>query len=995
MTWTTRGALRSALLALAVLAPTTSAAPPTAVITAPSHVSPTNASTIDVVVTFSEKVSGFGDTGIPTELTITGGSFVLRSFYTSDGGTVYHLKVTPSSTHVTITVVATAGAGTSVATGEASVQSAPFELVYDAVKPSVRFDPAPSSAPSRVNPVRFTLTWDEPVTGFDAAPGWLTRVAVNGGNVLASSVVNATSYALDVAPTPGAKTGSITITVAAGAATDLAGNVADEIVYTHAYDYEAPSPSITTSLATPTRTSPIPVTIEWKEAVTPDITVADVVMTGPGTVQNFRKASTGRFELDLVPTISQADLQVSVKAGAVADSAGNANDGAALLPVKYDTVPPAADAVGVLGGKTPTNQNPIVVVFNFSETVTQFSAAGVEVMAGGGVVTGTKSVSAQSDVFHAYVAAPANSTLGTIAVRLADQAVIDLAGNRNGVGQVVSVPYDYTRPNLTMRVANGSEAISRTPGKPVVIEISSDETLAADLTAAGVVGRRAVTTAASPLRTVTSRRTFEVGFLPGDPSPGQGQGEAAAIVLVNAVSDLAGNLNTRTEFTFQYDFQPPKPTISMADANATRTARIVVPFVLDFGEAVNLRSAPEAGRLRVAFFKPNATAAEIAATTWTVAALSDAVDAAAAAASGVAVKRTGPGRFGVNVTVPVATVGKLVRVAVHVQPGCVTDLAGHLSEEASFDTAVTHDSKPPVVTFVSEDNWRVTNTNPVSFTFETDEPVTGLSSADVEVFGGDLVSGSFKVVQSSPVPALMASVGGAGASDAAAIAAGMVQGTGTWARRFTFSVVPYAAKGSVTVDVRRRAGRDQAGVDVGAAVRQTLAYDYVRPRVNISEVTATAELIAYLGGYKQPADARKTIAVIEAAFDEPVEKVNSSIATVTRADGFLAGGAGGVVYSPAKVVAGTAVGNFTAGTASRRWVFMVRLDTAAATVKLGNAAGLDIAGNPSMAAGQTVKLPSALTATSGAGRDGRGGGVWAVVRTTALAAACALAVLRR
>lgn len=646
--------------------------------------------------------------------------------------------------------------------------------------------------------------------------------------------------------------------------------------------------------------------------------------------------------------------------------------------------------------------------------MSQFSPGGVTVVSGWGNVTEVASASAVSDRFLAYVATPMNTSAGTVQVQLAAQAVSDLAGNTNVVGSVISVPYDYSKPALTMRLAaNSTETIAKTPGLPVVVEIESDEALAADLAAADVLGRRAVTaTTAAPFRTVTSKRSYAVGFLPGDPSPGRGQGEAAAVVVVGAVADIAGNRNARTEFTFRYDFVPPAPTMTMSDGGAERTARTVVPFVLDFGEEVTLPSASSAGQLRLAYFAHDASDAEIAAAAaaapvWRGVTLAEAVAAtsadaaAAAAASGVAVARTGPGTFSVNVTVPTATVGKLARLALHIQPGAAADLAGHPSEEARFQP-VTHDSKPPVITFLTEDDWRVTNANPVPFTFEVDEPVLGLSSADVEVYGGALVPGSFKTVEASPTPALMASAGGAGQSSEAAAAAGMVAGTGAWGRKFTFTAVPSSRQGTLTVEIRRLAARDQTGVDVPAAVRQDLPYDYVRPKVTLVEVAGSAAIVEYLGGYKIPADVRKTLVVVEAVFDEAVAKVNSSAAAVV--------GGGGTVYSPAKVVQGTEVANFTAGeVASERWRFLVLLDDAVApkAVALGEGAGVDAAGNPSMAATQAMAVPSAVTllTNSGAGRIGGGDwGVWVgwggrggglAFRATTLATACALALARR
>ena len=64
--------------------------------TAPAAANPTNVFPIDLVVTWNEKVTGFGDTGIP-ELAITGGSFILTTFYAASEasiqGKVYYLQV--------------------------------------------------------------------------------------------------------------------------------------------------------------------------------------------------------------------------------------------------------------------------------------------------------------------------------------------------------------------------------------------------------------------------------------------------------------------------------------------------------------------------------------------------------------------------------------------------------------------------------------------------------------------------------------------------------------------------------------------------------------------------------------------------------------------------------------------------------------------------------------------------------------------------------------
>jgi hypothetical protein len=63
-------------------------------------------------------------------------------------------------------------------------------------------------------------------------------------------------------------------------------------------------------------------------------------------------------------------------------------------------------------------------------------------------------------------------------------------------------------------------------------------------------------------------------------------------------------------------------------------------------------------------------------------------------------------------------------------------------------------------------------------------------------------------------------------------------------------------------------------------VRQTLAYDYVRPKVTLSEVAGTAAIVEYLGGYQDSADVRKTLVVVGAVH------VESSVTHSLKPPGF-------------------------------------------------------------------------------------------------------------
>jgi hypothetical protein len=72
----------------------------------------------------------------------TSWSYIATSFYAASEasirGKVYYLQMTPAAAQGAVGVVASAGAGTSDASGEASAVSSQFTFPYDAVKPTVR-----------------------------------------------------------------------------------------------------------------------------------------------------------------------------------------------------------------------------------------------------------------------------------------------------------------------------------------------------------------------------------------------------------------------------------------------------------------------------------------------------------------------------------------------------------------------------------------------------------------------------------------------------------------------------------------------------------------------------------------------------------------------------------------------------------------------------------------------------------------------------------------
>ena len=197
--------------------------------------SPTNAGMVAWTVTFSENVTGVGaDDFAVTTVALTGTPSVQ--------------SVTPI-TATTYTVTSTTGTGTSSASatlrldvadddsiadgfgnplGGAGAGNGDFTAgqVYtvDKTSPTVTVEQKSSQAdPTNVVPIRFTVTFSEPVTGFDDATD-LTRIGTTAGGSLDVTGSGA-DYEIVISDPPTTLTnGTLGFTVAAARAVDAAGN---------------------------------------------------------------------------------------------------------------------------------------------------------------------------------------------------------------------------------------------------------------------------------------------------------------------------------------------------------------------------------------------------------------------------------------------------------------------------------------------------------------------------------------------------------------------------------------------------------------------------------------------------------------------------------------------------------------------------------------------------------------------------------------------------
>lgn len=188
-------------------------------------------------------------------------------------------------------------------------------------------------------PVTFTFTFSETVDGFAA-----TDVVVAGGTAGALTAAgDGRTWTMTVTPTAGVQDGRITVDVAAGAATDIAGNASAAAPRgTQAYDTRGPGVTVTDDTAAAVTGRPVVFRFAFDEPVT-GFDAGDIAVAG-GTAAAFAAVGDGRgFSVTVTPApdVPSGQITVDVPAGAASDALGNASAAATRATQAIDTVAPA------------------------------------------------------------------------------------------------------------------------------------------------------------------------------------------------------------------------------------------------------------------------------------------------------------------------------------------------------------------------------------------------------------------------------------------------------------------------------------------------------------------------------------------------------------------------------------------------------------------------------------------------------------------------------
>ena len=389
---------------------------------------------------------------------------------------------------------------------------------YDSVAPTVVISSTTLNT-TNVFPIPVTVTFSETVTGFTSGD-----VVISNGSIGLFTAVSGTTYTFDITPS-----GDVTVTVniAGGVAQDAAGNgntAATQLSRT--YDSSQPTVTISTTAPNPTRTSPIPVTITFSEAVT-GFTSNEVTVVN-GAKSSFTGSGT-TYTLNVAP-LADGLVTVNVAGGVAQDAASNLNTPAQQLSRTYDTLAPSL--VLSAPSSTVTNSGPVTytVAYTGADNVTLANANITLITTG--TANGTV-VSSGTGTASRTVTISGITGNGTLGISIAAGTASDLAGNNAlAAGPSATFSVDNIAPTLVVS-APSSTVTSTGPVTYTVTYTGADAvTLANANITLNTTGYATGTVAVSG--SGTASRTVTISNI-------NGNGTLGISIAAGTASDLAGN----------------------------------------------------------------------------------------------------------------------------------------------------------------------------------------------------------------------------------------------------------------------------------------------------------------------------------------------------------------------------------------------------------------------------------------------------------------------
>lgn len=447
---------------------------------------PTNLATVFFTATFNQDVLGFDASDV-----VLGGTAKPTTVVISGTGPEYTLAVSGMSDQGTITASIPANKVTSVANGLSNPASTSVDntITWDTIAPTVVLA---TTAPllTNVSPIPVTVAFSETAVGFTL--GDLTLVNATAANLTGSGK----SFAFDLVPSG---QGTVSVSLAAGVATDPAGNAnTASNLLSRQFDNVAPVPTITLGpgLADPTNLSPIVFSVVFSEPVT-GFDKADIVLGGTAKAKTATVTGSGTtYSVSVSGMTTPGTVLVSTRAAAAVDPTGNTSPLTGPFTVVFDDVAPTVTVGLAANQANQTNTSPVRFLLTFSEPVVAPLAAAMSTSLSTVNPGLTLTVNPLTNAVYEVEVSNVSGT-GNVVLTVPTGVTTDLAGNPSKAPTLTgnTVSFDDVRPSVTVAPATGQP--NPTFLNPMKFAVSFSEVVTGFTAADVVIGGTALPTSAT------------------------------------------------------------------------------------------------------------------------------------------------------------------------------------------------------------------------------------------------------------------------------------------------------------------------------------------------------------------------------------------------------------------------------------------------------------------------------------------------------------------
>ena len=491
----------------------------------------------------------------------------------------------------TVTISGITGNGTlgiSIAAGTASDLAgnlAPASgpsgtFIVDNTAPTISIG-APSASYAAGGPVTYTVTYAD--ANFNSSTLAAANITLNETGTAAGSISSVTGSGLTRTVTISGITGNGTlgISVAAGTASDLAGNPAPAAgpSGTFIVDNTAPTISIGAPSAAYAAGGPVTYTVTYADAnfSSSSLALANISLDPTGTANGTIAVSGSglTYTVTVSNITGNGSLGISIAAGTATDKAGNTAPAATSATFIVDNTAPtisigAPSASYVAGG--PVTYTVTYADANFSSSSLALGSISLDPT---GTANGTVAVSGSGLTYTVTVSNITGN--GSLGISIAAGTATDKAGNTAPAATSATFIVDNTAPTISI----GAPSASYAAGGPVTYTVTyADANFSSSSLALGSISLDPTGTANGTVAVSGSGLTYTVTV-----SNITGNGSLGISIAAGTASDLAGNLAPAAGPSGTFIVDNTAPTISIGAPSASYAAGGPVTYTVTYADA--------------------------------------------------------------------------------------------------------------------------------------------------------------------------------------------------------------------------------------------------------------------------------------------------------------------------------------------------------------------------------------------------------------------------